>query len=341
MSERIMDIKKWEGVKWDSREDRKKVLGALTHFLNAPYKQMKDHASMLRAKMQEFTTTGDFPQTGMIEIMKSFQSQIHFDTGYQEVFDVKDMTGTTQSGYDILDITAGLSFDLKLPGEKVDTYTMSGTKARVYFNYFGGALGWHQIMIDDREYWQMENTAREFRNKAFSQKSQAHYTLIEAVPAAQNVAWQLPVDAAMPNTTRNYTAERDVATINLACQQIFQNCKNKGYALDNPTQTEFLLVFPLELSQRINNALKLHLQAFEGSVNQAVYRWRPIMTDMFVNRNAYYVILPKEKSISVDRMNLTMFEDFDITNLVHTMAGWYRFGGAIGDTQQFQRCAIA
>jgi hypothetical protein len=341
MPDKIMDMKTWESVNWDSKEDRKKVMGALAHFLNAPYKQMSDHAAKLRAKMQEFTTTGDFPQTNLIEIMKSFQSQVHFDTGYQDIFDVRDFTGTNQSGYDILDVTAGLTFDLKLPGEKIDVYTMSGTKVRVYFNYYGGGLGWHQILIDDREYWQMENTAREFRNKAFSAKAQAHYTLIEAVPAAQNIAWQLPVDAALPNTARNYTAERDVATINLACQTLFQNNKNKGYNLDRPQSTEFILLAPLELAQRVNNAMKLHLQAFEGSVNQAVYRWRPIITDMFAARNVYYVILPKEKSISVDRMNLTMFEDFDITNLVHTMAGWFRYGAAIGDTQQYQRCAIA
>jgi len=234
-----------------------------------------------------------------------------------------------------------LTFDLKLPGEKIDVYTMSGTKQRVYFNYYGGGLGWHINMVQDKEYWRMENTAQAFRNKAFSQKAQAHYALIEAIPAAQNIAWQLPVDAALPNTARNYTAERDVATINLACQTIFQNCKNKGYNLDRPQSTEFLLVAPLELSQRINNALKLHLQAYEGSVNQAVYRWRPIITDMFTARDSYYVVLPKEKIISGDRWDLTMFEDFDINSLVTTMAGWHRYGATIADTQQLQRCATA
>jgi hypothetical protein len=49
MPDKIMDMKTWESVNWDSKEDRKKVMGALAHFLNAPYKQMSDHAAKLRA----------------------------------------------------------------------------------------------------------------------------------------------------------------------------------------------------------------------------------------------------------------------------------------------------
>lgn len=336
-----MDLKTWQSVDWSNKQHLRKVGGALANYLAKPYAIGEERNARMKAAIQEFTTTGDFPQTNLIQILKTFQSLVHFDSGYQEVFDVVDMTGTNQSGYDLMDITEGITFDLKLPGEKIDVYTMSGTKVRVYFNYYGAGLGWHKNMIDDQEYWRMENTARAFRNKAFSSKAQAFYTLIENIPAAQNIAWQPPVDAAMPNTTRGFTADADVATINLACQTLFQNNKNKGYNLDRPQNTEFLLVAPLELAQRINNAMKVHLQAFNESPNQAVYRWRPIITDMFTTRNVYYVCIPKEKSIAVDRMNLTFFEDFDITNLVTTMAGWMRYGGAIGDTQQFQRCAIA
>lgn len=341
MSDKIMSMDKWHSIDWNNKEHRKKAAGALKYFMNAPHRLADEQNAKMRAAFQEFTTTGDFPMTGLIKTLKSFQTQVHFDTGYQEVFDIVDFRNTNESGFDLLDVTEGLTFALKLPGEKIDVFTMSGTKVRVFFNYYGGGLGWHINMIHDQEYWRMENTARAFRNKAFSQKAQAHYALIEAIPAAQNIAWQLPVDAALPNTTRNYTAERDVATINLACQTLFQNNKNKGYNLDRPQNTEFLIIAPLELSQRINNALKLHLQAFETSVNQAVYRWRPIITDMFTARNQYYVCIPKEKCISGDRWDLTMFEDFDINTLLTTMAGWHRYGATIADTQQFQRCAIA
>lgn len=335
----IMNMDTWRNIDWNSKEDRKKVGGALAYFLTQPAKQAPEVNAKIKAAFQEFTTTGDFPQTSLIQIIKSFQTLVHYDTGYQDVFDVIDFKNTNQSGFDMEDITEGLTFALKLPGEKIDVFTMSGTKARVYFNYYGGGLGWHINMIHDQEYWKMENTAKAFKNKAYSQKALAHYALIEAVPAAQNIAWQFPVDAALPNTARNYTAERDVRTINLACRTLFQNNANKGYDLDRPQDVEYLIVAPLELDQRMNNAMKLHLQAFNDSPNQSVYRWRPILTNMFVNRAQYYVCIPKEKNISGDRWDLTTFEDFDITNLVTTMAGWHRYGATIGDVQQFQRCA--
>jgi len=87
--------------------------------------------------------------------------------------------------------------------------------------------------------------------------------------------------------------------------------------------------------------MKFHIQQFDGSPNQTVYRWEPVMTDMFVARNAYYVCLPKEKNITGDRWDLTLFEDFDINTLLTTAAGWHRWGAVIGDQQQWQRCAIA
>lgn len=335
-------VKDWSKVNWKNPEHRKMVGGALANFLMAPEKSKLSQRQQINAAIQEaFSTTGDFPQTNLIKVLKQFQTETHYDTGFEEVFDVRDFTGTNESGFDISDITENLTFALKLPGEKVQTYSMSGTKQRIFFNYYGGALGWHQSLIDDKEYWTMENSAKAFRNKAYSFRALSFYALIEAIGAAQNTAWQLPVDAAFAAGNRLYTAERDVATINLACQTIFQNCKNKGYNLQRPDQTGYIVLAPLELYQRMSNAMSLNLQGFSGSAAQARYNWRLIITDMFVTRNVYYVILPKNKMIAGYRMDLTLWEDFDILSLIHSMAGWMRWGGTIADQQQLQRCAIA
>ena len=340
MPERIMDMDKWGSIDWDNKEHKKKVIGALSYYLNAPNRMAESQNAKVRAMVQEFTTTGDFPLTNLINTVKSFQTQVHYDTGYQEIFDVFDFKNSRQNGFDVEDMTDGLTFALKLPGEKIDVFTMSGTKSRVYFNYYGGGLGWHINMIHDEEYWKMENTAKAFRNKAYSQKAQTHYAMMEAIGVAQNIAWQPHPDGVVPGVL-GMNAGRDTATINAACLNIIQNCKNKGYAIGNPMDTVFKVVAPLELAQRINNAMKFHIQQFDGSPNQTVYRWEPVMTDMFVARNAYYVCLPKEKNITGDRWDLTLFEDFDINTLLTTAAGWHRWGAVIGDQQQWQRCAIA
>ena len=141
MPERIMDMDKWGSIDWDNKEHKKKVIGALSYYLNAPNRMAESQNAKVRAMVQEFTTTGDFPLTNLINTVKSFQTQVHYDTGYQEIFDVFDFKNSRQNGFDVEDMTDGLTFALKLPGEKIDVFTMSGTKSRVYFNYYGGGLG--------------------------------------------------------------------------------------------------------------------------------------------------------------------------------------------------------
>jgi hypothetical protein len=40
-------------------------------------------------------------------------------------------------------------------------------------------------------------------------------------------------------------------------------------------------------------------------------------------------------------MDLTIYDQFDILSYADTMAGWMRYGGAVGDTDQIARCAVA
>jgi hypothetical protein len=55
----------------------------------------------------------------------------------------------------------------------------------------------------------------------------------------------------------------------------------------------------------------------------------------------YYVILPKQKIKAGIRMNLEMWGEFDIMSRTDVAVGYMRFGGAIGDEEQIQRCSIS
>ena len=337
-------IKDWNKVNFDSKKDRKKVAGALQYFLTLPDKfvhfpsQQKNKA-LIQVALQEFATTGDFP-TSILPIIEKFHLTTHYDNAFEQIFDVKDFSGSARSGFDILDVEGGLSFAKVNVGEKVKVYKMSGSKATVYFDFYGGAIGWHRQLFDDKEYWTIEDNAIEFRNKAYAQRAAVFYALIEALGAGQNIAWQAPDPAGLAATDPLYNANRDAQTMNLAAQTILTNVRNKGYGV-SPENTTFIVLTPLQQRARVRKALNLMQQAVVGSTTQIDYNFKQITTMQLATTSVYYVILPKKKLKAGYRMDLKLFSDFDILSYTDTTAGWMRYGGAIGDSEQLHRCAIA
>lgn len=341
MSDRI--IKDWKKINFKDKADQKKILGCLQHFMTKPDPFVHNKTEALwkpkiEAAYQAFGTPDDFP-TSVLDVMRKYQVSTYYDNGYEQIFDVMNMTGYKRNGFDLLDVEEGLTFD-KIPiGGKLKVYKMAGAKAHVYFDAYGGALGWHRTLIDDEEYWTLENNAKAFRNKAYSKRASVFYALIEALGAGQNIAWQLPDPAALPNTNEFYTANRDAQTMNLAALTILNNVKNKGYDV-SPETTQFIVLTPLQLRGRIRKALNLMQQAVSGSKTQIDYSFRQITTMGLTTTNVYYVILPKFKLVIGYRMDLTLFSAFDMLSYTDTVAGWMRYGGAIGDQEQLQRLAI-
>jgi hypothetical protein len=217
---------------------------------------------------------------------------------------------------------------------------MWGSEVTVNFALYGGGLGWSRLLFDDKEYWTLEDNAVEFQNKTYEDKARAHYALIEAVGVGQNLAWQNPDPAALPNTDALYTANRDAQTMNAASQQIILDCKDKGYGI-SPESTPFIVLCPLQLRGRIRKALNVMQQAVAGSKTQIDYQFQQITTTMLATTNVYYVILPKKKLKSGNRMNPTVFDQFDLKSYSDISVVWMRYGAAIGDQEQIIRCATA
>lgn len=293
-----------------------------------------------QAKIQQFATTGDFPAS-ILPVIEKFHAVAIYDNIYEQIFDIKDFSGSGRNGFDILDVESGLSFRKILVGEKLDVFQMSGEKTRVYFDFYGGALGWHRQLFDDREYWTIEDNAIAFRNTAYQNRAAIFYALLEAVATAKaSLAWQAPEPATLPNTSAVYTANRDAQTMNLAAQTILLACQNKGYGI-TPGNVNFIVLTPIQQRGRIRRALNVMLQATTGSEKQIDYNFIQASTLMLTNTNRYWVILPKKKLKGGYRMDLRLFTDFDILSYTDTQAGWMRFGGAIGDTDQVESCLLA
>jgi hypothetical protein len=321
---------------FSTKEGRAKIFAAVQYFAT---ERAKEVAKRYKAAVEAFGAAGDFPAVTN-QILEKFHALPSYDNGFEEVFDFRDFTGTNESGFDILDVEDGLTFAEVPLGEKALIYKMAGSKVSVSFGMYGAGLGWHRTLIDDKKYWTLEDNAVAFVNKAAQHKAACYYALIEALGAGQNIGWQLPDPAALANTDALYTANRDAQTLNLAAQTMFLNLKDKGYGV-TPANTTVVVLSPLQLVGRLNKALGLLLQGFAGSPNQVSYKFRLVPTTMFVTTSVYYPCIPKIKAKAGNRMNLTIFNKFDEEAYADIAVGWQRHGGAIGDQEQFQRCAIS
>jgi len=325
-------ISDWRKINFSEPSSRAKMVGALQHFMTMP-----DHDVTLKKALQNFATKGDFPAE-ILQILEKFHATPDYDLGYEDLFDIRDFTGTNESGFKILNVESGLTFAKVLPGEKAKVFKMSGTEVSVTFDLYGGALGWFRTLIDDRQYWTLEDNAIAFRNKAYSSRATNFYGLIEAV-TGKDVDWQAVTPASVATSNENYNAIRDVNTINAACLEILTALKDAGIGAN--ANSQFVVLAPIALKSRLERASKMLQQPVTGSGQHLSFNIRVIYTLMLSGSSTYYVILPKAKMKGGYRMDLTIYDQFDILAYADTMAGWMRYGGAIGDTDQVRKCATA
>lgn len=332
-----MIIKDWSKVDFQNPVHLKKVFGALQAFMSAPQAvaRLKEKMTL---HMQAFGSAGDFP-TRINEIIEKFHLTTMYDDAWQQVFKVLDFTGTNEAGWDILDVEDGLTFR-KVPIDgKAHIFKMAGTKTSVSFDLYGAGLGWHRTLIDDKKFWTLEDNAIAFRNKYYADKAAVFYALIDAISASYNVAWQNPLPSTMANTNDAYTTNRDAQTLDYAAAAIISDLKDKGYGI-TPKST-FVVLAPYQLQGRLNRALGYVLQAFAGSPAQLTYNYRLVTTAGLSSSTVYYVCAPAIKAQAGERMDLTIFNKFDEESYTDVAVGWGRYGGAVGDSEQFRRCATS
>ncbi len=309
------------------------IRAAINTFLAKPPSRVSQALDVRAA-----ATSDDFPTT-VLPVVRKFQQTDYYDDGWESVFDVLDFTGSNRNGFEILDIEDGLSFQLVPEGEKAKVYKVKGTKAPVTFDMYGGGLGWSRRLLDDEEYWAIENAVIAFRNQWYADRSEIAYALIEALSSSYNVTWQAPVPASLGATDPNYTAVRDIETINKACYDILSAVKSKGYGAS--PKSVFVVLYPLALLTRINRALGLLNAGLSGTFPGVQYNVMPVATLGLTGTTSYYVALPGSKLMWGDRMNLTVLPDFDPASYSDAQYGWGRYGGAIGDSNQIRRCATS
>lgn len=351
-------INDWEKVDHEKLFDpdkkdpkhQKQVMEALQFFFALPNrtiptkfaknkKFLAKRAEFEKARMQYFATLNDFPATAKETVDKYHQLAV-YDNGYESIFNIRDFTGSRRDGFAIDTIQSGLVFRRMLTGEKLDVYQMSGDREFVFFDYYGGALGWDRKLFENQEWWTLEENAIEFRNEAFRIKAATYYALLEAVSAAKggaavDIPWAASPDG-LAVGTRGYQAQRDAATMNNAAQTILLACQASGYGI-SAQNVSFVILAPIQLRARIKRALAVNYDV-QGGTQVIDYNFSTVFTTMLTVTDHYWVILPKRRIVGADRMDLTTYADFDILSRTDTVAGWMAFAGAVADLAQMERC---
>ena len=316
----INDWGKLRAMALGSPEGRAKagalMQGAMQHFLDQPLQM----GQQFRARIQEFTSKGDFPAAMLDYIERFVLGQKQIDLSWQQVFDVRDFTGTSESGFMLRNITSGLAFEEILPGEKVKLVGISGTELQVLFRMFGAGLQYSQVWWDDQRWWDIEDETANFRNQQYYKLAKIHTALVEALDSSTNQAWDTNL----------------VTTLNNACAQLITDASAVGLALgDNPS---FVLWAPLTKRAPVMDALRANYTFTDTTLNKPIhYDIVPAFTNNFSVNTSAYLALPKGKMKSGNRMGLQIFGQFDVLSYSMAVAGYFRQGAAIGDKRQVRR----
>jgi len=327
-------ISDWRKVNFGDPEGAAQFIDAVQHFMSRPDLA----AGEIRARIAEFTAPGDFPQNA-VEAISRYHQVDDPDVGWMDIYDVIDFTDTKKNGFDVVDVSSGLSFRAVKPGEKAHVYKVSGEKVTVDFDLFGGALGWSKLWFDDEEYWKIEDVAKEFRARWYANKAQAHYDLISAARADSDVSWQ--------GDSGDEKAVRDAATINYACAAILADMEGLGF--DVSANSTFVVVCPVQLMARVRNALRVTMAGGVGGEGSEInFNVKLAVTTRLKDKalalaetSQYFVALPGRKIKSGNRMELTILSDQDVLAYAETVAGWGRYGAIVGEDKQLRRCATS
>ncbi len=304
---------------------------ALQEFMAAPARMPR----RFRAALREMVTAGDHPAGAALQayIDRFLITPGEADFGWREIFAVHDpMTAADQlvkSYFKVLNVTSGIIFERRLPGEPAKFKTINSAEATVEYLMWGGGVSIERVWWDDQDYIQIGDLLTMFREAYYYGQAGYMYGLITAVSSGQNFS-----------TGADLTAK-----INGACAAIIRALQGKGYAVN--ANSEFVLLFPPEQWGNVDAVLAVQNEAAltqTTSKTRLKYRMRPVPSvhvPASGTGSGIYVILPKGNLKAGIRMDLTLFGNFNVSTYTDDIAGFGRDAGIVGDVDQVRRIPLS
>ncbi len=316
-----------------SLEGRRKICGAITHFMQQP---AKVQTKLVKAGIANFDTTSNFAAEIRTLIERYHMGLEEIDSGWQNFFAIRNFAGSRTPGFRIREVSSGLTFEKRPEGGRARIYRLTGSEVFVTFDTYGGGLEFDQAWFDDQEWWAIEDTAAEFRSKWYSDKAAVMYGLIGAIGSGQNVAY---------DTTGSTGLEKDIITINTAAAQVLTALKARGFAVT--ANTPLVVLSPIQLRARLQRALAAQAitPASAGAHITVDYNIRPIYSMNVLNAGAattsiWYLAVPGMKCKVGEKMDLTVWAEFKAEAYATTTVGWGRYAAYLNE-EQILRLATA
>ncbi len=318
---------------WVAKRDevsREKVCFALQAFVNKPKTVLKK----VQAQHTGISVSSDFPIVTKDSFNVTIESQ-NFDMGYEKVFKTVTL-GAGQDAWEIYNAANSLTFLKVEEGQRIDVAGYTGSKVTAYVDYYGGAIGWTDKMIRFRKVAAMLDLAETFRNRYWSNKANNFYALIAAAAALNVTPYQ--------GVAADGQLQRDIQTINRACFNVTNRCKNKGYG-DTANATLVMYYNPIDKNRILATfTVTTTALAAAGRTGDTInYKIIPIPTyNQFISGGSPIICLPGFKAQKAEAMGPTTYgPEMDILSLNRVQSVWAIYGGIIADTDQFESCTLS
>jgi len=121
------------------------------------------------------------------------------DFSYRALFREIDMRNASTGTYEMVDATVGITFREILPGERMKTGKISTANQFIKALEYGAGLGILDIWLEDNELFRIEDAVQVAVKKWARFVADAHYTLLAALGAGQNIAFDTTIEQTIDN----------------------------------------------------------------------------------------------------------------------------------------------
>lgn len=309
----------WKGINDIPPDQRKaKIMEAVGHFI----KRVND-MPVLGAKEARGTDV-NLMAPAPVALVTSDTLKTP-DRGYEVLFDEVDMRQSTNSHFDLLGVTGGATFYQVASGEEAKlTKLPTSAKTPISMLRYIGGFAIPDDWLRFNQYYKIDELTADTVRRWFDNKATIFYGLIGALSSGINQAF----------------ATDDVTTINTACANILTDLSAAGFVVDE--NSEFAIVCHPTLRGRIMKALASQFSMPNTNSNQIVFTVRTVISTVKIVNTSYYVVLPggKSKRGEWEDLNIRPPERNELAlGADYIWTGAYN--GAIGESKQFKRCALA
>lgn len=248
------------------------------------------------------------------------------DLGYLALYDLVDLRGTGQDGFDLASAHMGFTWDQRAPGEQIKPRReITSDVLTVKYLTAGDGFSLLDDWITYGKFYKVDEALDEFTNSYYAVKATRHYAPIIAVGSGQDVAF----------------ATDDTTTFNNAVSTMFRDLQSRGYRIPANAQVD-IVVNP----EKVGRVLAM-LDAKRGSPMIAfgtqdqpiAFNVRNVITTTEVpaNSSGYYVVLPGRKIKRGEWMDLRIESKRDPSVAATDWYGRGQYNAAIGDQGQVRR----